>query len=167
MTHQIEETDPLASAVAQLREELVLWIDTELARLHEHVDEQVREEERAAFAASQEPLSTSRFHQVKGNRPVHNAATDRVEPSDERLPARELFEPTVITPAAYSSPSAEAESPTPVPNPRQRLDALARLLDHRLKQAHEEAESKGSGRARPDCDPDDPIHSTHWPEGCR
>ena len=35
MSHEIEVSDPLLSAIGEFRKELLLWIDTELARLRE------------------------------------------------------------------------------------------------------------------------------------
>jgi hypothetical protein len=59
---------------------------------------------------------------------------------------------TVIAPAG-SQPEPELKTPTS--SPRERLDALARLLDHRLKKAQGAAESGGSVEMEPSARRDD------------
>jgi hypothetical protein len=97
MSHDSEVSDALSWAIGEFREELLLWIDTELSRL--------REQEPAEKAA---------------RRPV-------------------------IPP----EPKSALEPRAPVSNPRQRLDALARLLDHRLKQARGASESSRGADQEP------------------
>jgi hypothetical protein len=87
MNREIEASDPLAWAIGKFREELLLWIDTELDRLQER--------EQAADSVMEGQL----------------------------LGASDLR--------------------PPLSNPRQRLDALARLLDDRLKQVQRTAEMSG------------------------
>ncbi len=86
-SQEFDGSDPLLQAIGAFRKELLLWIDTELARLGkpEQADDFVIEEYRPIDPEPRPPLS----------------------------------------------------------NPRQRLDALARLLDYRLKQAQEAAAPSG------------------------
>ena len=56
MSHEIEASDPLASEIGELREELLLWIETELTRLHQQVEDLAKEETRTA---SSSPDSTA------------------------------------------------------------------------------------------------------------
>ena len=52
MSREIEESDPISSAIGEFRDELLFWIDSELVRLRERVqvDDSVIEEELATAA---------------------------------------------------------------------------------------------------------------------
>jgi hypothetical protein len=94
-SHECPAVDSLSRAIDEIRKELLLWIDAELARLQEG-----------------EPGETpERF-------------------ADRRSEA-EITGP----PVTFPEPETDLEPQAPPLNPRQRLDALARLLDQRLKQA--------------------------------
>jgi hypothetical protein len=100
MSHEIEVADPLLRTIGEFRKELLLWIDTEMVRLH------------------------------------------------ERVQADESVVETVTPLAALPEPQTAAEPQSHTSNPRKRLDDLARLLDHRLKQAQgAAASSAGTGQA--------------------
>jgi hypothetical protein len=59
------------------------------------------------------------------------------------------------------------EALSPVANPRQRLDALARLLDHRLKQAKTAGERKGGAGQGANSRAEDHTPEPSRLEGCR
>jgi hypothetical protein len=101
MSHDTRVPDALSTAIAELRQELVGWIDGELARL--------RERER------QRPVDLMR-----------NTARDSTA---------ETMRPAAAPPES----AADHEPRSAHSNPRDRLDALARMLDRRVKQA------KGAG----------------------
>jgi hypothetical protein len=146
MNPEIEVADPLSSAISEFRDELLLWIDTELFRLRarEQLDDSVIEEELAAARESQFSGSSSRRAASRGS-PLVESGTAWQEPrTRERVVDREDVEvETVRPPMALPELQTDPEPRPSLANPRQRLDALARLLDHRLKQAQETAGTSG------------------------
>ena len=90
MRHEAMESDSLSRAIGDFRDQLVSWIDTELAHLRE------REREESLVMKEHEPAGP---------------------------------------PPSYAVSETGSGAHTPSLNPRQRLDALARLLDHRLKRS--------------------------------
>jgi hypothetical protein len=97
--------DPLARAIGELREELLSWIDAELSRLQELQ----REEDR-----SMEGMSG-----VRGSWPDDRGSSQGVDGSS----------------ISVRGPGMDLEPGSTPCDPGERLDALARRLDHRLKQA--------------------------------
>jgi hypothetical protein len=146
MSREIEVSDPLSWAIGEFREELLLWIDTELVRLQEpeQVDHPVMEEELAVARESHFSGSSSR-HGVSRGSPFFKSGIARQEPrTRERVVDREeLVVETARPPVALPELDTDPEPRPSLSNPRQRLDALARLLDHRLKQAQGTAETNG------------------------
>jgi hypothetical protein len=146
MNREIEVSDPLSSAISEFREELLVWIDTELFRLRarEQLDDSAIEDEVAAARESQFSGSSSRLGVDTGS-PSFQSGIARQDPRtrqkvvDREDPVTEAVRPPVALSALQTDPEPRAR----VSNPRQRLDALARLLDHRLKQAQGTAETSG------------------------
>jgi hypothetical protein len=95
-----EGPDRLALAIRAFREDVLLWIDTELARLRQW-----------------DPVGTP------------PAADSVARASASGFGVRQPREGSPLGPLIETEPSV------PVSNPRQRLDALARMLDDRLRQA--------------------------------
>jgi hypothetical protein len=102
---EIGAADSLALAIGELREELLSWIDAELSRLQELQ----REEDR-----SMEVMSG-----VPGSWP------------DDRDSSQGVDESCI----AVRGPGMNLELGSTPCDPGERLDALVRRLDHRLKQA--------------------------------
>ena len=131
--------DPLSWAIGEFREELLRWIDTELVRLREReqAENRLMEEGRAAaswiairrFAAAVSGSSPGRRDLQLGLGWHESRTRERVVERDSggrnRRPPRRRF-------LKLRDGSRTAGRPS---DPRQRLDALARLLDDRLKQA--------------------------------
>jgi hypothetical protein len=149
MSHDIEVSDPLSWAIGEFREELLLWIDIELVRLREReqAEDLMREEEPAAASGSQFSTSSSRLGASRVS-PYFQPGMTREEPrTRQRLADRDSVVETARPPVVLPELQTDPEPRTPLANPRQRLDALARLLDHRLKQAQGAAEtSRGAGK---------------------
>jgi len=166
MNRDNEESDPLPSAIAEFRKELLEWIDTEyarvLAREREWTDrfavaqEQAAARESAFNASSQRGLSLG-----SSTRPARIA---REEPGTrETVVDQHSVVDTAGPPAAVSERPIDAEpQPTPA-NPRQRLEALARLLDRRLKQAQgAAAASDGAGKGPKTGMENDAPSASNW-----
>jgi hypothetical protein len=146
MNREIDVSNPLSGAIGEFREELLLWIDTELARLREQTDDSVVEEEPKK---SQFNGSRSRVGVSQGS-PFLQTRIARQEPrTRERAVEHEDLALKNLTPhVPPREPATEPASRLRLSNPRQRLDALARLLDQRLKQAQGTAEKNdGTGTA--------------------
>jgi hypothetical protein len=155
-----EVSDPLLFAIGEFREELLFLIDSELARLQEqeHADDALLEQVRAASRESQ--LSGSRtglgLHGVSSRfQSGANAQQPRTrEMVVDRDPTAETTKPSTAPPERETDPELEP----PLSNPRQRLDALARLLDHRLKQTQGTLTASGSaGQAQTSGKEDDVL----------
>ncbi len=156
MIHEIEDSDPLMSAIGELREEVLFWIDAELARLREQVEELAGEKAPLAARVSRALAPGSHQMEVRGFSPSPPAIMNQVLSTGESPVGRDLSRVSTAPAVARSAPPVDAEPRPSAPDPRERLDALARLLDHRLKQAHEEADTKrGGGRARADSGSDE------------
>jgi hypothetical protein len=136
--------DSLSRAIEELREELLSWIDNELARLQELE----QREDRAAEAISGMPgpirsgLGGGRRlvppTDGDGARPrTHDVTGMERESSRDRGWRTDRDSEMGIAESSVAMPGSEwdAETQAPPLNPRERLDALARLLDHRLKLA--------------------------------
>jgi hypothetical protein len=71
---------------------------------------------------------------------------DWIETELVRLRERaQTDEETTRPPGALPERQIDRDPRPPLSNPRQRLDALARLLDHKLKQPQGTAEASGGG----------------------
>ncbi len=149
MSHDSEVSDPLSRAIGEFREELLSWIDTELVRLREReqADDLVMEEEPAAASGSQFGASSGRLGVSRGSPSFPSGMAWQEPRARERVADRDSVVETAIPPVALPELQTDPEPPPPPSNPRQRLDALARLLDSRVKQARGAAEtSSGAGK---------------------
>jgi hypothetical protein len=136
MSHGVEPADPLARAIAEFRNEFLLWIDREVAR--------AQGPEFLAEMGPQPPREAERFADRMAHAEISGA------------------------PVAGTGEETEPQPQDGPGNPRHRLDALARLLDHRLKQVEGAAEaSRGPISRRSQETPDESLsHSdgraTEW-----
>ena len=144
MSDEVKVSATLSSAIAELRAELLHWIDSELARLRERE----RADERS-LARAIEP----EFGGSSGRRGAKSAGIDfqsgtagLVSRIRERDTGRDRVDEPVRKSVAVPEGQADPNVPTPLANSRERLDTLARLLDDRLKQTQAAAESS-AGRA--------------------
>jgi hypothetical protein len=137
--------DSLTRAIGQVREELLSWIDAELSRLQELQ----REEDLSMEAMSGVPGSMRSRPRSSGllvppivhdgNRPgtphhvsgMGSGATRGHGWTDNRDSNTDVD----ASPVAVRGPGMELEPQSTPRNPDERLDALARRLDHRLKLA--------------------------------
>ena len=142
MSDEIEVFDPLPSAIGELREELLIWIDTEMARLREHVDVLAREDEGTAARSSRFTASSSRHVANRGGSRARSALARPAPATRESGADRGPDVETASPPITPSEQPSDHESRLSGSNPRERLDALARLLDHRLKQAQEDTKTR-------------------------
>jgi hypothetical protein len=143
--------DRLLSAIGDFRQEMLHWIDSELDRLREREQAEARRNEQGPASA---PLAhfgaTSRRHlSTSGwlHHPPAAASSEhhRLELASDRDPVPENARQLPDAPR----PAPDAEPPATDSNARQRLDALARLLDSRLKQSQAEAGTRnGAGSDR-------------------
>jgi hypothetical protein len=129
--------DPVARAIAEFRQEFLLRIDTELVRLQEREQaaNRLTEEEVVAATGSQFGASSSR---VGGSprRPYLQSGTGWQESrATERAADRDSVAEAERPPVDVPELEIDPEPRVPPSDPRQRLDALARLLDNRLKRA--------------------------------
>ena len=153
MSHDADVLDSLSRAIAEFREKVLLWIDTALVRL--------REREQAESLAMEEksaPAALTRLRMERGSptasptrRPAAGKDGMDLQPvmSWEGTPnpaeiagpdsRGDLARPPIVAPR----PEADTKSKSPPLDSLKRLDALARLLDHRLK-ASQDAASNSS-----------------------
>jgi hypothetical protein len=148
MSHGTDRADPLARAIAEFRQEFLLWIDRELARGHQRDPGAGRGAEERSTAGhplvsgprgGSQPRAQPEGVAPRAERPVLLAELGREPPrEEERFADRSREAEITAAPRAGAGPEMETETdsqPQAGPaNPRHRLDALARLLDHRLKQ---------------------------------
>jgi len=149
MSYDIKLSDPLSCAIGELREELLLWIDAELVRLGEgeQAEDQVKEQERVAAGGSQFGAASSRLGLSRGSPHFPSSIAWQEPRTCERVADRDPMVESTRPPIALPEQQTDPELRPPLSNPRQRLDALARLLDHRLEQARGTAEtSSGAGQ---------------------
>jgi hypothetical protein len=145
MSSDADEPDLLSRAIGEFREGFLLWIDAELVRLRERESEEslVMEEGSAAPSSSRSGLGGGSPLGSRASRPA-------ARPGRPDLPAeigwqtprnrgkaagRDSVAETAWPPVAPPGPESDPEPQPPPSDSRQRLDALARLLDHRLKRA--------------------------------
>jgi hypothetical protein len=152
MSREIEDSDPLSSAIGEFRDELLFWIDSEILRLRERaqVDDSVMEKELATRMRESNFIGSRGRLGVSQGGSICQPAIARAESQTcERVVDRkDLVAETAKPPVALPELQTDSELRPSVSNPRQRLDALARLLDHRLKQAQgtgEVSSSTGKG----------------------
>jgi hypothetical protein len=146
MSHDTEVPDPLLLAIGEFREELLVWIETELVRQREReqAENRVMEERPAAATGSPFGVSSSRLGASPG-RPYLESGMDGREPRiRERVADGDSVVESARPSVAVTGLETDSEPRARLTNPRQRLDALARLLDHRLKRA-QGAAATGSG----------------------
>jgi hypothetical protein len=154
MSDGAEVLDSLSRAIVEFREEVLLWIDTELVRLRERErDESVAMEERPAPATltrwgmetgSQTHSPSRRLVAGLGEAELQPVIRREGSPSNEKNAERDLLGGSArvpfVTPGSEPGPKSKF-----VPfDSFKRLDALARLLDQRLKLS-EAAASSSSG----------------------
>jgi hypothetical protein len=143
MNDEIKASDPFATAINELREELLLWIDAELARLQDDVDA-LRREDAPVLPRTPRPTSSSRPLVVR-NAVSHSRPTIARQPTPmRRNDDHDMVVDDAHPPVASREQLIDPGPLPPVPNSRERLDALARMLDRRLKQAHGAAEARSS-----------------------
>jgi hypothetical protein len=153
-----ESTDLLLRAIAEFRMEFLSWIDAELARRREREPgEGLAAEGTVAPPGSVHPGPRGGLHRGtwadedpmgRGmsipSLGIGEGAPRAPEGFADRGPDASPSRPAAPMPGTETHPRASA---APL-NPRQRLDALARLLDQRLKQA--EGAAGGRDREGPD-----------------
>jgi hypothetical protein len=164
MSPDTEVPDRLLSAIGEFREEVLLWIDSELVRLREREQaENRRLEQRLAPATGSHFSASNGRLGASPERPSLQSGTGPREPrSLETARDREPAAENARQPLDVPEPETDPKPPGTGSNPRQRLDALARLLDHRLRQAQGEAATRtGAGNGRDTGLEDEP------PEPCR
>ena len=128
-----DDTDPpdsLVRAIGEFREDLLRWIDTELAwlRVRERAESRVMEEE--STGPTSNPSGLRVRSQLDSRTSRDAACTSRPDRATlEAVP--EIARPHGASSGAETDPKPQA----PPLSPSQRLDAPARVLDHRLKQA--------------------------------
>jgi hypothetical protein len=173
MSHEAESADSVSGAIGKFREQMLFWIDTELARQQERGPA-----ENAAGAGSAIALRTIRSGRRGGSHLASQSDHEGVSlgypdfPSEmgrelPRDPDRSADRNATaeIKAASDEFPGPDTLDPQAPPlNSRQRLDALARLLDRRLKQVGQAAgTSRGSaGERNEDIQHDSPAHSDRW-----
>jgi hypothetical protein len=129
-----EAADPLCSAIRELREELLMWIDNELERLRAGEPAENRRPDDGPATASKLGLPSSRVGASSGRPHLQLGLARQESRSRERDAETDSFKenprPAIEDPERETDPDPLVHAS----DPRQRLDALARLLDHRLKQ---------------------------------
>jgi hypothetical protein len=143
--------DPLARAIAEFRQELLLRIDTELVRLQEREQavNRLTEEGVVAATGSQFGASSSRMG-ASPRKPYLQSGTGWQESRDaERVADLDSVAEAERPPVDDPELEIDPEPRVPPSDPRQRLDALARLLDNRLKRAQGTAGTRSGADRRP------------------
>ncbi|MFI5457474.1 MAG: hypothetical protein ACHRXM_18685 [Isosphaerales bacterium] len=149
MSHDAEVLGSQSRAIADFREEILLWIDTALVRLREREQEEslVMEEKSAPAALTRLSMERGSQTQSRARRPGVSLGGTELEPVMRWEGTRNTGE--IAGPDSLSDP---ARPPIVAPRPEAgtkskslpldsltRLDALARLLDQRLKVSQEAA----------------------------
>jgi hypothetical protein len=151
---EIGTADSLAQAIHELREELLSWVDTELSRLQEL---QWKEDRSMEVMADVPGSIWSRPRNAGVVIPPTGPDGDSPGTSDEASGMgrgttrsrgwpehRDSYAEVDESAVAVRGPGIDREPQSTPSNPGERLDALARRLDHRLKQA------AGTPKMRPD-----------------
>jgi hypothetical protein len=151
MSSRIEGSDPLSSAIGALREELLRWIDAELVRLRELPRPADSLTEQALDVASRVRFrdTASRPSACRTGEGREPGVTEPVSWTRERPADGDLVVEAARPAVAPAGSHPEPESKTPPLSPRERLDALARLLDRRLMQAQGAAEIVNGAEIEP------------------
>jgi hypothetical protein len=157
MKPDTELADPLSSAIRALRAELLVWIDTELVRLREGAQAANRLLEEKPAAGSQFGCSSSHLG-TRARRPHLQLGPGRRESRPrEKFVERNPTAEAGRLPDDVPTPSTEPNPPGSASGPRQRLDALARMLDHRLKRVQAAAGTRGAAGDGRDHDESDDV----------
>jgi hypothetical protein len=163
MNRESDVSDQLSSAIGEFRKELLDWIDTELVRLleRESVDS-VSEEERSLCQSSSLRINLG----ATRGRPLPQSGIERQEShARERIiDHKDVAAETMRQPDRLRERPTDLEARKLTSDPRERLDALARLLDKRIKQAESSAETTGDTRTNTGSGDDAPSLS---PQGGR
>lgn len=155
MIEQVEASDPLILAIHELRTEFVQWIDTELDRLREHAAIGNRADRAAAAAASsyqfRELPATTTTAAATVRRESYSArpGPSEISPPASALAGRVERDQAVKPLRSMPEPPDESRAQVERSDPRKRLDALARMLDHRLKQVQGEAAADAAEKEMP------------------
>jgi hypothetical protein len=154
MSDGAELLSSLSRAIIELREEILLWIDTELVRLREwERDETVAMEERSAPApltrwavesGSQAHSPTKRLVARLGEAEFEAVMRREGSRTNEKIAGRDSLGGSERPPFVTSGNEPDPKSKSAPFDSLRRLDALARLLDQRLKLS-EVAASNSSG----------------------
>jgi hypothetical protein len=133
MSHDFVGSDSLARAIGEFRQDLIHWIDAELIRLREQAGAAVGLEELSGASGSQFSAYTSGLGPSGGSASLQPGIAAQEPPKRERGSDRDSYSTTTWPTAAVSKLATDDEPRSAPSNPRQRLEALARMLDHRLK----------------------------------
>jgi hypothetical protein len=143
MSDSAEAADSLSRAIAEFRAEILQWIDTALVRLREREHEEVPVSTGKPAPAASSTSAAGRGLQVgaRTSRPgakldvadVQPAMRCEVARNTESIPDRASRCDLSRPPSATPEPQTVQQSNGQPLNSLERLDALARLLDHRLK----------------------------------
>ena len=178
MSQGTEAADSLSRAIGEFRTELLVWIDTELARLQGgDQEESPVVEERATTPGSigadrsggSYPGTRTHSEASRPGGPDLLSGRGRETPRDGEMFAEGSLKAEIPGPA-LAVPGSETDlHPQADPlNPRQRLEALSRLLDHRLKQVDGAARTScGATTGRSPEIPDEPPSQSGRPAGPR
>jgi hypothetical protein len=150
--------DGLSRAIADFREEVLLWIDTALVRLREREQqESLATEQKSAPAASprsgmeresQTSSSTSRSRTRLGVAQLEPVMRRQGSGNTEEINGRAPQGDPPRSPIVKLAAEAPAGSNSPPLDSLKRLDALARLLDQRLNVSQDEASNNGGASDR-------------------
>lgn len=137
MSSDTRDPEPLLAAISEFREELIGWIDTQLRMLAKSdrergawPDDTVAPPSSTPRSSRTQPEIEERSVGMTGSTIPRNARANA--PWTDDPPG---LRPSVLEPAASRSLSSDQSETVSSCDPRQRLDALARLLDNRLKQS--------------------------------
>ncbi len=154
MSHDADGLDSLSRAIAELREKVVGWIDTALVRLREREQEESLATQEKSAPAALTRLSRERGSQTQSptRRPGASLEETELRPvmswqgsrNTEEIAGPDSLRDPARPPLVAARPETGAKSTSSPMDSLKRLDALARVLDQRLKVSQEGA-SNSSG----------------------
>jgi hypothetical protein len=156
MGDDAEVLDPCSRAIVEFREEMLLWIDTALVRLRERDQDAIApmHERSAPATLTRRAVENRSQTHFPARRLVAGLGEAELQPAIRRAGSRNSDEIAGRRlPGGSERPSVVSSGPEPDPRSKsapidssRRLDALARLLDQRLKSSADAASNSIGGR---------------------
>jgi hypothetical protein len=172
MGDEAESAHSLLRAIDDFRSEFLHWIDTELAQRQElgsseDLEEGIPTPPRSVRSGRRGGSRRASWPERDGMNPVEGDFPSGMGRENHPNPVghtdRDREAQMVRVPVVPSGPGTDREPEAPSLNPRERLDALARLLDQRLRQVEGAGPDRGATGGQSGKSRDQSVgHSDGW-----